>query len=112
MSSLLSEKKMKKALSLSEEDFVLQFVVHTPISQIKINKERKTFYDIFKSYNFKKYSEIIKDNLKIEDFSKLIKNDEMLKLFCSEVEINFFVRYLEYRYYYSVWKVTKLYSYK
>lgn len=98
MSSFLSEKKMKKALNLSDDEFVEQFVKNTPISQIKFNKERKSFYEIFKQYNFRDYTSIIKSKFKVIDIRKLITEDESLKIFCNDIELEFFIRYLEERY--------------
>lgn len=102
LSSFLSEKKMKKALNLSEDEFVKQYVINTPISQIKVDKERKSFYEIFKIYNFIKYTNIIKGRLSKNDFSKLLESDKTLKLFCSEIEVKFFIKYLEMRYDYFI----------
>lgn len=102
IASFLSEKKIKKALNLSESDFIKQFVIDTPISQIKLDKERKSFYNIFRVYDFKKYTSIIKTNLNKTDICKLLKEDEVLKSFCSEIEIEFFIKYLEIRYEYFI----------
>lgn len=102
MASFLSEKKIKKALNLSDEAFIKQFVIDTPISQIKLNKDRQSFYNIFKVYDFKKYIFIIEKNLSKTDISKLLEEDEVLKSFCSEIEIEFFIKYLENRYEYFI----------
>lgn len=102
MSSFLSDKKMKKALNLSDTEFVEQFIKNTPISQIKLNKERKSFYEIFRQYNFKDYTALIANNLKVTEIKKIIVEDENLKLFCTDTELEFFVKYLEMRYKYFI----------
>lgn len=102
MSSFLSEKKMKKALNLSDEEFIIQFIKNTPISQIKLNKERKSFYNIFKVYDFSKYIEFIQQNLKKSNIKETLTSDKLLKNLCSKIEIKFFIRYLEMRYDYFI----------
>jgi HipA-like C-terminal domain len=102
MSLFLSEKKMKKALNLSNEEFVVQFVRDTPISQIKLNKERQSFYNIFKVYDFNKYTKVIEDKLKKDDIRKILISDNVLRNLCSEIEIQFFIKYLEMRYEYFI----------
>ncbi|MEG1285340.1 MAG: HipA domain-containing protein [Romboutsia sp.] len=102
IASFLSEKKMKKALNLSEKDFIKQFVMDTPISQIKLNKERQSFYNIFRVHDFKKYTSVIRGNLNYVDISKSLKEDEVLKNFCTEIEIEFFIKYIEIRYEYFI----------
>lgn len=102
MSSLLSEKKMKKALTLPEDEFVNQFVKNTPISQIKFNKQRKSFYEIFQQYDFSCYISTISNNLKVTDIKKIILEDENLKLLCTNIELEFFIKYLELRYKYFI----------
>lgn len=102
MSSFLSEKKMKKALTLPEDEFVNQFVKNTPISQIKFNKQRKSFYEIFQQYDFSCYISTISNNLKVTDIKKIILEDENLKIFCTNIELEFFIKYLELRYKYFI----------
>lgn len=102
MSSFLSEKKMKKALTLPEDEFVNQFVKNTPISQIKFNKQRKSFYEIFQQYDFSCYISTISNNLKVTDIKKIILEDENLKLLCTNIELEFFIKYLELRYKYFI----------
>ncbi|UTY53157.1 hypothetical protein HNS01_08690 [Clostridium butyricum] len=80
-------------------DFSLREVIkYTPISQIKFNKERKSFYEIFSHYDFRDYTSVIKNKFKYTDIRKIIAEDKNLKIFCSDIELEFFIRYLETRY--------------
>ena len=101
MCTVLTDRKMKKALRLTDNDFKDLFVLKLPNSQLKIDKAKRPFADIINHIDLEPYFGIIKSNLTTDDIRKII-SEPKLKLYCSNEWLEFLERFLTERYKYFI----------